>query len=656
MNRAAALLFLFLLLSLSLQAEADQIERYRAARNLQVQGDFFAAIEGYTELVREYPVYLDPLTGLAESYFLLGEYQDALSFAERAVKLSRNNGSLKVLTGRILVGLGSIDKASEIFNQVLSVEPNNVDALLGIAEMNVATGNVGNALKTYNETLDLVPDERRALLGLLLLSDELERFDASETYVAAAVRYHGDSPQVQTAVSSHYLKRGRLEDALYHARLAISIEPGYYPGLRAAARAHLVRGEYDSAITYLSNALHIRPGDPETFYTLGVAYSRSGKTEEAVRSFTSVFRQRRDDEIARYALESLVKDRQAGDVSLRTSLADYHRDRGREFEDRFLLDKALREYRFAVQLDPSRMDYRKSYAQVFKTLGFPAKYLTELEVIAKEGKVDQAVEDELEIQHSLQEDTLSSRWGVNQFNIDRTEYRIGLFAIPGESDVIHYAGDEVGASLLTNMLQGRERIAVADGNVTSVDSYSRAFRDSRSRGDDYFVLVSFVEKPRSFTVFMDLYLSDNGTLLKRLKIFRTGNDRVTDAVSRGAEELMNSLPLKVRLIRRDFDRGLIDAGRFDGLTGDEEFLILPERSLSLMRNGLGFEYLPEDVAGKLKLSELDELVAEGGIETTGFFDYINEGDFLILPAEEVPEVGDGEVPLNGLYQELLTIQ
>ena len=329
---------------------------------------------------------------------------------------------------------------------------------------------------------------------------------------------------------------------------------------------------------------------------------------------------------------------------------------GREFEDRFLLDKALREYRFAVQLDPSRMDYRKSYAQVFKTLGFPAKYLTELEVIAKEGKVDQAVEDELEIQHSLQEDTLSSRWGVNQFNIDRTEYRIGLFAIPGDSDVIHYAGDEVGASLLTNMLQGRERIAVADGTVTSVDSYSRAFRDSRSRGDDYFVLVSFVEKPRSFTVFMDLYLSDNGTLLKRLKIFRTGNDRVTDAVSRGAEELMNSLPLKVRLIRRDFDRGLIDAGRFDGLTGDEEFLILPERSLSLMRNGLGFEYLPEDVAGKLKLSELDELVAEGGIETTGFFDYINEGDFLILPAEEVPEVGDGEVPLNGLYQELLTIQ
>ncbi len=634
----------------------SRLEQYQAAKGLQEQGEYFAAVEGYTELVREYPVYLEPLTGLAESYFLLGEYQDALTFAERALKLSRADSSLKVLSGRILVGLGSVERAAAVFDEVLSAEPNNTEALLGIAEMNVATGDVGNALKTYTETLDLVPGEKRALLGLLLLSDELEQFDASETYVNAAVRYHGDSPQVQTAVSRHYRRRGRLEDALYHARLAISIRPDYYPGLQAAALAHLVLGEYDSAITYLNEALHIRPGDAQTFYTLGIAYSRTGRTDEAVRSFTSVFRQSRDDELARYALEELVKAEGAGDEALRQSLALYHLERGREFEARFLLDKALVEYRFAVQLDPSSSEYRRAYAGIYKTLGYPAKYLTELEVIAEKSLSDEAVTDELEIQRSLQEDNLASRWGINQFILDRSEYRLGIFAIPGGSDVVHYAGDQVAGTLLINMLKGRERVAVADGGVHAVEGYSAAFKEARSRGDDYFVLVSFDEKARYFTVYMELYLAENGTLLKKIKTFRTGNDRVTDALNRATEDLVASLPLKARLVQRDFDRGLVDAGRFDGLQGDEVFLILPPRSLSLKRDALGFEFSPEDVAGKLTITGLDELVAEGVIENSGFFDYINEGDTLILPVEEGTQESREELPLNGLYQELLTIQ
>ncbi len=655
MNRGLLLPAFLLCILLPLSGQS-RIDKYDAARKLQDQGEYFSAVEGYTELVREYPVYLEPLTGLAESYFLMGEYQDALTFAERALKLNRADSSLKVLTGRILVGLGSVERASAIFNEVLQAEPNNTEALLGIAEMNVATGDVGNALKTYNETLSLVPDEKRALLGLLLLSDELEQFEASETYVSAAVRYHGDSPQVQTAISRHYRRRGRLEDALYHARLAISIKPDYYPGLQAAARAHLVLGEYDNAITYLTEALHIRPGDPETFYTLGIAYSRTGRTDEAVRSFTSVFRKSRDDELARYALEELVKEQGAGDDVLRKSLALYHLERGREFEARFLLDKALVEYRFAVQLNPSSSEYRRAYAGIYKTLGYPAKYLTELEVIARSGQADETVTDELEIQRSLQEDNLSSRWGIDQFILDRNEYKLGVFAVATNSDVIHYAGDQVAGALLINLLKGRERVSVATAGVQPVAGYSEAFKTTRIRGDDFFVLISFDEKPRYFTVYMELYLAENGTQLKKIKTFRTGNDRVTDAVNKATEDLVDSLPLKAKLVLRDFDRGLVDAGRFDGLKGDEQFLILPPRSLSLKRDALGFEYPPEDVAGKLTITSLDELVAEGTIENSGFFDYINEGDTLILPVEDAAAQPSEDLPLNGLYQELLTIQ
>ena len=184
--------------------------------------------------------------------------------------------ALKVLKGRILVALGRFAEGRELFGAVLEAEPNNIAARLGMAELDVAQGEVGNALATYVETLALVPGERRALLGLLLLSDELERFDASESYVAAALRYHGDIPRVQVAVSHHYMRIRRYSDALYHAKLAASLDPDYHPARIAAARAQLAQSEYSAAVSSLTEALRIRPGDPMTLYTLGRAYESEG--------------------------------------------------------------------------------------------------------------------------------------------------------------------------------------------------------------------------------------------------------------------------------------------------------------------------------------------------------------------------------------------
>jgi len=192
--------------------------------------------------------------------------------------------------------------------------------------------------------------------------------------------------------------------------------------------------------------------------------------------------------------------------------------------------------------------------------------------------------------------------------------------------------------------------------VVRVNNYAEAFRHSRSRGDDYFVLVSFDENSRSFTAYLNLYLSDNGTLLRRVKAYRTGNDRVIDSISRAVDDLVGSLPFGAVLIRREFDRGLIDIGRFDGLTGNEELLILPQRSVFKKRDSLGYDYGEDSVVGTFTVTALDELVAEGKIETTGFFDYINEGDLVIMrQTEESPQATE-DAPLEGLYQELLTIQ
>lgn len=654
-RRPLCLLFCFLGAILWSQDSAV-IEEYRAARRMQQAGRYFSAIEAYTDLVLTFPDYADPILALAESYFMIGEYGDALDYALRAKRLLRGDTAVEVLHGRILVGSGAYGEARELFNDILTREPNNVEARIGLAELDVAVGQVGDAVRNYSELLERIPNDRRALLGLLLLSDELERFEASEMYVSAAVRYHGNLPAVQVAVADHYMHIGRYDDALYHARLAVSLDPNYHPALIAEANARLSLLDYDGAVDTLSAALQVDPDDPDTLYALGTAYALAGRNDEAIRSYTAVFRRRRDDELTRYALEQLVRAETGMEHSLRVTLGDYHLERGREFEERFLLTKALREYRLAVQLLPSNPVYRREYAEVFKTLGYPAKYLSELEVIASEGVVDVEISDELEIQRSLQESGIARNWGIQQFALQREEFNLGIYLVSSSSRMTHFAGDGVAAELFVNLLQSGERLRINNGAVRRVSSYAEAFRLSRTSGEDYFGLVSFDETERTFSVRLDFHLSANGKRLRRFHTFRTGNDRVIDSLAKTADDLRASLPLKGRLIDREFDKGLIGLGRFDGVEREDEFLIIRKGEARLKRETIGFEYDEQAVVGRFIVEELDELVAEGRIVKDGFFDYVNEEDLLIPLVDEADPATGVEEPRRSLYQELITIQ
>lgn len=655
MNRVFSSLVLFLLL-FPLYAEAPQVEAYRRARNLQENRKYYEAVEAYTELVRTHPVYADPLIGLAESFFFLGEYQDALHYVQRAIKLRQGDTSLRVLHGRILVGLGLFDEAREIFSRVVKAEPNNVEALLGLAELDVAVGEVGNALQAYEAALNRVPDDRRIILGLLLLSDELERQEASQTYVSAAIRYHGDSPQVQVALARHYIKRERFDDALYHARMAVSLQPDYLPALLTAARSLMLKNEFEEALEYLLNALKANPEDAATLYSLGMAYEMAGRHEEAIRSYTAVFRRRRDDELARYALESLVKRSTPVDHPIRETLADYHLNRGIEFESRFLMDRAAREYRLAVQLIPSEPRYRMRYAGIWKTLGYYAKYLSYLEGVVADGNESRDILDELEIQRSLQEGGIAASWGIGQFGIERNEYQLGVFYIPSKSTMEKYMGERIASELFVDFLSARERVTIPERKAQRVASFAEAFGISRSRGDEYFLLLAFDQTQRSFSVYADMYLALNGAGVEGIKVYRTGNDRVSDAIDRAVRGIHGSLPLRGNLLRREFDEGLVDIGALDGLEAGDELIILPPEAVSLLRDRLGFSYSEEDIVGRLSIEGVDDLLSEGTINALGFFDYINEGDILIMPGEAPPPVPKKDGQRQGLYQELLTIQ
>jgi hypothetical protein len=112
--------------------------------------------------------------------------------------------------------------------------------------------------------------------------------------------------------------------------------------------------------------------------------------------------------------------------------------------------------------------------------------------------------------------------------------------------------------------------------------------------------------------------------------YRTGPDRLRNAIRGMVEQLAASLPFRGELLLRRQSQGLIDKGKADGLKPEQGFDVVKKGQVRILNEGIGLAYSPEDVVGTFTISDIDEEVAAGVLARNGFFDRIEPGDELIF--------------------------
>jgi hypothetical protein len=269
-----------------------------------------------------------------------------------------------------------------------------------------------------------------------------------------------------------------------------------------------------------------------------------------------------------------------------------------------------------------------AYARIFRSLGFPAKYLSELKVLSSLGVKDALVDDEIEAFTSDLADSVSAHWGYDQYNIERRRYLLSVFTIPDRNRLLHVMASEDLAGFSASQLARSDAVNLSEGSRTT-RSFEDAFRAARETGADYFILFRFEESERSFTAYADVYLARTGARVGSFSAFRTGNDRVRDSLSKLCEQIGGLLPPRGTIIARRFDVGLIDLGTFHGIKNGERLVIVRKGKVRLKSDGAGLDYDPGDLLGEFAVTASDEAVSEGSIVRSGYFDFINQGDEVL---------------------------
>ena len=625
-------------------ADGDPKVLYQRGRAEQNRSNLLAAVELYRAALIENPAYDKPLIGLAESFFALEEYEEALEYLKEAQKYDRINLDLIVLEGRIAIAMNQPARARSLFESVLETEPNNLEARFGLAELDIAQGRTRNASHRYIETLKIRPESQKALLSLVLLSEAQGDRAAAETYLELALKYHNYDPRVHYAAGRFSMEEGSLERAERYLLTAIALDQDYTEAKRLLAQVYLLQQRPDQAIDTLRQILTTDRDIPLVWYSLGLAYERTGDPEQAIRSLAQALRLQPDDEIARIVLENIALGQLPIDDPIRERYASYHLERGALFRERNYLDKALLEYRRALRLQPEAKEPRLQYAELHRLMGFPEKYMKELEVLRELGHTDEQILDDIEIIGSTRYDSVSARWGIDQYALDRERFSLALYHLMPATRELHPFAGQAAAAYLQDLLK-RYPILDVLASTLNVDSFEEAFREARSLGADYFLLMRIEESERSFTTVLEQYLTSTGKRLGTHRVFRTGNDRVQDNFHIMAKRVFEALPLRGSLLARQFDRGVVNLGLYDELESGAELAIVRKGRVRLSNDRIGVIAEDRDILGTFTVETLDEVISEGIVAKRSFFDLINVGDQIIPvvpPEQPVQPAEEGE--------------
>ncbi|MDR0389241.1 MAG: tetratricopeptide repeat protein [Spirochaetaceae bacterium] len=624
---------------------------YEQGQSAMLIEDWYAAAEAFQEVLRINPSHAEAVAALAESYYELGEYDQALSWTRRARSLARGRSDLANLEAFTLVALGRLDAASALIAEVLAREPYNREALFAAAELDIARGRAGDAVQRYREAARRYPDDRRVLISLALVLGSMGDEEAARAYITRALNQHPDDYRVYYYAAYLDAASNLLPSAIRHAERALVFKPGFAPARSLLASLRYRSGQYQEAARLADEMIAADRQNVSAWYLKGMSYTRMDRHPDAIAILQTASGIAPEDEFVRAALEDLIIAHTSLEDRQRGRWAQWHFARARDYRRENLLDQAIFEYRRGLRIYPYASE-RREYAELLRIQGYPSRYVDELRFLQDLGLADRTINDAVETYDALLSDAIFRQWAVDPVELSARHWKIAVFSLASQSAFYHSDAGAVSSAYIKDIL-------VHDRNILPLDlelrqaSYSQAFRSAREAGADYFLIVSVSENERDLSLKAELFVGRTGSQASLFYAFRTGPDRLRNASRNIVEQLSSSLPFRASLIRRRGSQALIDKGKADGLKPNGVYEIIKKNRAGLLNEGIGISYYPEDLLGTLVIERVGDEIASGTLSRNGFFDLIATGDEVFLRAGDEESRGGGEQPVNPELRSLL---
>ena len=608
---------------------SDPAQLYQKGMEYQIDEDWYSAIEMYQSALKENRSYNLVYQGLAECFYALNEYDQALTYVLSARSFKNNDPVLQNLHGFILIGLNKPNDAKELFQSVLKTYPNNPEARFGLAEIEILNGKLYTASEMYKQALSRQGENRKALLSLALVSYTAGNMTQAEDYISRALEYHGDNYQVHYFAAYLSALKGELENAEGRLYSAIQLKTDYDDAYALLASVLYAQKRYEEAIKISDIRISKKRERADAWYLKTLCLLKLNKSRDAMISAKVGLSIDPENEIMRVLLEETAIATLNFEDKFRMELAKYHAERGLGFARRNITDKALYEYRRALKVYPYDVVSREAYAQILLRMGYPSRYLEQMLFIQSIVKSNKRVNDAVETYSKTLLTSLQTKWKIDPLYLNKAHISIGLFYEMESVNVIHPEAEKITQIMAADIFSHDPRLKVTSYSNESA-TYTQAFKKSRAANDDYFGVVKLRENERDIQLILELYVARTGAVAKTFNVYRSGNDRFSNSVRRLTNLLANELPVVGKVMSRYQNEALIDIGKYDTDFKDTKIAVIKKDKLVIQKDGIGVTYSPEDLLGYFEPARSEEDLTEGYLKLSGYYDRMNKDDSVIL--------------------------
>ncbi|KAL3673573.1 hypothetical protein V7S43_001277 [Phytophthora oleae] len=263
---------------------------YLMGRGCHAQGRYKDAYSYYFNAGRLWPKFVLPWFGLAQMYYERKEFTKAASYLEKANKAYPENVEILSLLGDVYGKLGKKDEAVVLLRRVVELEPGNVEALIGTAELLhpspnrkdqiIAISSYIAAEKVMNNASERVPMEVYVNLGVLQQRVG-KTTDAIKCFKKALKQLGDDSSADEESKSEE--ADALVEEEAVPKPTEVNVTILYNMG-----RVYEEMGNRDRAKKLYDAILEVFPRYTDCLLRLGCMLRDRGQESEAIKTFDKV--------------------------------------------------------------------------------------------------------------------------------------------------------------------------------------------------------------------------------------------------------------------------------------------------------------------------------------------------------------------------------
>ena len=219
------------------QTSDDQIaQHFRTGQEAMRQGQFARATEEFKKVLGLDPTLVEAEVNLGLAYHSSFEYELAVRYLSKALQQRPDLPGANVIAGIDYLKLGFPEKSLPYLQRALKADPSNREARQALASVYLAQENFRGAAEEFRKTAGLESDKSEAWFKL-----GHQYLDLAARLAYRAARLYRESAWGHRFLGDLLFQRSRWEEAVQEYRKALAIEPRQ-PGLHTSVGQAYLRG------------------------------------------------------------------------------------------------------------------------------------------------------------------------------------------------------------------------------------------------------------------------------------------------------------------------------------------------------------------------------------------------------------------------------